>query len=95
MISLDLSQREVSGPRGKVVLSRQQCALLDRLIRAKGRYVSFDELMDALWPDADQMPDTWLRVIRVQIFHLRLKLREIQGPAIFNRFALGYMIEAA
>ncbi len=50
-LTLDLSQGRLTGPEGDVALRAKSFALLTHLVRHKGRVLTKEELMAAVWPD--------------------------------------------
>ena len=61
--------------------------------------VTTDILWDTLWPDPDDMPDTWYRSLLVRMCGLRHKLRPFgmtittRGPATFRSKNYGWHLQ--
>lgn len=71
----------ISGRQGRVV---------DLLVRAEGRTVATETLLQSIWPDDE--PDSALKCLRVHILYARRKLAP-HGIAICNVWGIGYAIE--
>ena len=73
-------------------LSPQECDLLFALMAHP--FLSHEKLCDIMWPDPDQMPDTWANVIRKVMCVLRQALRHVGSEwRISTRWTLGYQLE--
>jgi DNA-binding response OmpR family regulator len=72
---LDTGLRQVSRGGRFVPLSRKEYAVLEVLLRAEGRPVSAEELLEKAW---DENVDPFTNTVRVTIMTLRKKLGEPQ-----------------
>ena len=80
------------GPR-TTTIGPKESALLETLMRASGRVVPRDALLDAIHPVHE--PDGATGTLRVQVWRVRRKLAEVRAPVTIkavHRF--GYRIEA-
>lgn len=86
----ELRARVDGGPA--IHLPPQQCALLDLLVRARGRCVQADTICAALWPNpADEPAGGASRHIAVLVCLLR---RKIGRGAIESVHGIGYRMAA-
>ncbi|MGW0771973.1 response regulator transcription factor [Streptomyces sp. NPDC002676] len=72
-IRLDPQRRTVERDGRPVVLTKKEFTLLEELMRADGRVVSAEELLDKAW---DENIDPFSNVVRVAMVALRKKLGE-------------------
>lgn len=72
-IRLDPQRRTVERDGRPVVLTKKEFTLLEELMRADGRVVSVEELLDRAW---DENIDPFSNVVRVAMVALRKKLGE-------------------
>src|SRR5262245_56195388 len=70
-IILDRGRREVHRDGAVVLLSRKEFAVLAELLRADGRTVSAEDLLEKAW---DEHIDPFTNVVRVTMMKLRRKL---------------------
>jgi DNA-binding response OmpR family regulator len=74
-IRLDPARREVYRDGRYVPLSRKEFAVLTELLRAAGRVVSAEDLLERAW---DEHIDPFTNVVRVTVMKLRRKLGDPQ-----------------
>jgi DNA-binding response OmpR family regulator len=86
-IRLDPSRREVERDGARIVLSRKEFAVLVELLRAEGRVVSAEDLLEKAW---DEHIDPFTNVVRVTMMKLRRKLGD--PPIIGTVPGVGYRI---
>ena len=70
-LKVDRSEHKICGPLGAQHAPNQQIILLDALARGRGRIVSLDHLVGALYPNPADEPGDAVKVVRVQITYLR------------------------
>jgi DNA-binding response OmpR family regulator len=86
-IRLDPGRREVHRDGASVLLSRKEFAVLVELLRAEGRAVSAEDLLEKAW---DEHIDPFTNVVRVTMMKLRRKLGD--PPVIETVPGVGYRI---
>jgi DNA-binding response OmpR family regulator len=86
-IRLDPSRREVERDGTRVALSRKEFAVLSELLRADGRVVSAEDLLERAW---DENIDPFTNVVRVTMMKLRRKLGD--PPVVETVPGVGYRI---
>jgi DNA-binding response OmpR family regulator len=86
-LSLDSARRMVTRDGAPVSLSRKEFALLAELLRARGRIVSAEELLDRVW---DENTDPFTNVVRVTLMKVRRKIGD--PPLIETIPGVGYRI---
>ena len=86
-IRLDPSRREVFRDGERILLSRKEFAVLVELLRAEGRVVSAEDLLEKAW---DEHIDPFTNVVRVTMMKLRRKLGD--PPVIETAPGVGYRI---
>lgn len=86
-ISLDPQRRTVSRDGRPVTLTKKEFAVLEELMRAEGRVVSAETLLDKAW---DEHIDPFSNVVRVTMFALRKKLGH--PPVIETVTGVGYRL---
>jgi DNA-binding response OmpR family regulator len=88
---LDPGSREVRrGPR-RIVLTRTEFALLECLMRASGRVVSRDSLIEQVWADREVTPNN----LEVFVRFLRAKIdREGEDRLIHTERGVGYSLRS-
>ncbi|MGW0886027.1 response regulator transcription factor [Streptomyces sp. NPDC002671] len=86
-IRLDPQRRTVERDGRPVVLTKKEFTLLEELMRADGRVVSAEELLDKAW---DENIDPFSNVVRVAMVALRKKLGE--PPVIETVTGVGYRL---
>ncbi len=74
-IRLDPARREVYRDGRYIALSRKEFAVLTELLRAAGRVVSAEDLLERAW---DEHIDPFTNVVRVTVMKLRRKLGDPQ-----------------
>jgi DNA-binding response OmpR family regulator len=85
-ITMDTGRREVHRGGLLVPLSRKEYAVLEVLMRARGKVVSTEELLERAW---DEHVDPFTTVVKVTMSKLRTKLGE---PAIIITVPGGYRL---
>jgi len=78
----------VNGVRTKI--SPQQLTILWELMAR--RSVTKDQLVEALWPNPDKMPDYFYNIICIRIHQLRKVIRP-GGWDVINRYSMPYTLE--
>jgi DNA-binding response OmpR family regulator len=86
-IRLDPSRREVFRDGERILLSRKEFAVLVELLRAEGRVVSAEDLLEKAW---DEHIDPFTNVVRVTMMKLRRKLGD--PPVIETVPGVGYRL---
>jgi DNA-binding response OmpR family regulator len=86
-IRLDPGRREVLRDGSFILLSRKEFAVLAELLRADGRTVSAEDLLEKAW---DEHIDPFTNVVRVTMMKLRRKLGD--PPVIDTVPGVGYRI---
>ena len=77
-LSFDPNQAEVTYGEQPLVLTPKEYALLELLLRNRQRLVSFDKILDGLWP-AGEFPG--IETVRSHIKELRHKLQAVGAPS--------------
>lgn len=68
------------GPGGEARVEAQAATILMVLCGKAERHVTeWMDLAESIWPDADDMPDGWLVLIRVRVCELRKALKSINS----------------
>jgi DNA-binding response OmpR family regulator len=88
MISLepaayDSETRRLAGPHGEVRLTRSEHIVLTCLAQRRGRLVTWDALIGALW-EPDNEPEAALDAVKVYICRVRAKLRRVGAAAMIE-----------
>ena len=86
-IVLDSTRMGVSRDGRELRLARKEFALLETLLRAEGRVVSAEELLEIAW---DENTDPLTNAVRITMGRLRRKLG--QPPLIETLIGVGYRI---
>jgi two-component system OmpR family response regulator len=81
----------ISGPDGPLDIPRREIALFESLLRADGRLVSKQLLLDALYGTGADVDEP---VVEVYVSRLRKRLNPF-GIQITVKRGLGYMMQAA
>ena len=90
-LALDRSTRKVVRQGKEVVLTGKECALLEYLIRNKGKVISRSELAKQVW-NIDF--DTGTNMVEVYVNYLRNKIdRGFDKKLIQTQFGLGYIVK--
>lgn len=90
-LSLDPERRLANGPRGVIALSPKEYALLELLLRGRGRVHARGELFERLYDSRSAASD---KVIEVLMSTLRGKLVKAgAGEPIQTRRGFGYVIQ--
>jgi DNA-binding response OmpR family regulator len=86
-IQLDPQRRTVSRDGRPITLTRKEFAVLEELMRAEGRVVSVEQLLDKAW---DENLDPFSNVVRVTMVSLRRKVGD--PPVIETVTGVGYRL---
>lgn len=87
-LRLDATRHEAYRAGRHLDLSRNECAMLEVLMRAAGAVVSAEELLDRVW---DEQVDPFTNTVRVTIMRLRRKLGKPSPIATVP--GVGYRLE--
>ena len=71
-LTLDQNTRAVSRGQRQIALTRTEFALLESLMRAAGRVVSREALIEQVWPDREVTPnnlEVFVRFLRAKVDH--------------------------
>ena len=85
-VSLDTARRVAVRSGRPLALGPKELGVLERLLAARGRVVTTEELLDAVW---DEMTDPFTKTVKVTISRLRVKLGD---PPLIETVANGYRI---
>lgn len=92
-LSLEPNARSLTLGSRQLTLSRQEYRLLARLIQADGRYVTVQELAEAIW-QPEQSPEPSQHSVRTHLNRLRTKCEAVGlGWPVVTGHGLGYRIE--
>ena len=84
----------LAGPKDVVPLAPLEAVLL--LTVAGHRLATEEILMEALWPDPDDMPDYWADQINVRVCALRKSLKQVgAAEEIINEWGRGFYLRRA
>jgi len=86
-VRLDPGRREVRRDDRHVPVSRKEFGILEELLRAEGRVVTTEQLLERVW---DENADPFTNVVRVTMSTLRRKLGD--PPVISTVAGVGYQI---
>jgi DNA-binding response OmpR family regulator len=75
--------RRLAGPHGEVRLTRSEHIVLMCLAQRRGRLVTWDALIGALW-EPDNEPEAALDAVKVYICRVRAKLRRVGAAAMIE-----------
>ena len=90
-LRLDTASRQVFAKGSEVNLTKKETAILEYLMRHTGTVVSSEELLSHAW---DSNVDPFSNSVRVHIFSVRKKLREVLGyDPISNKVGEGYYLK--
>lgn len=90
-LRLDTASRQVFVKGSEVNLTKKETAILEYLMRHAGTVVSSEELLSHAW---DSNVDPFSNSVRVHIFSVRKKLREVLGyDPISNKVGEGYYLK--
>jgi DNA-binding response OmpR family regulator len=87
-LSLDTGRRAAMRAGRPLALNPKELGVLEHLLRAQGRVVTTEELLDAVW---DEMTDPFTKTVKVTIGRLRAKLGD---PPIIETASHGCRIGA-
>lgn len=90
-LRFDLASRTLTGPDGRMDIPRREVALFESLLRADGRLVSKQALLDALYGTGADVDEP---VVEVYVSRLRKRLYPY-GIQILVKRGLGYMMQVA
>jgi DNA-binding response OmpR family regulator len=85
-LSLDTARRIAVRANRPLALNPKEFGVLEHLLTARGRVVTTEELLEAVW---DEMTDPFTKTVKVTISRLRAKLGD---PPIIETVANGYRI---
>lgn len=88
-LSFDLTSRTLNGPDGALDIPRREIAVFERLMRAEGRLVSKQALLDSLYGTGADVDEP---VVEVYVSRLRKRLHP-HGIRILVKRGLGYMMQ--
>ena len=89
-LRFDTTTRRLSAKGVEISLTKKETAILEYLMRHKGRVVSSEELLSHAW---DSSVDPFSNSVRVHICSLRKKLRSVLGcDPISNKIGEGYYL---
>jgi DNA-binding response OmpR family regulator len=86
-VRVDPGRREVRRDDRHVAVSRKEFGILEELLRADGRVVTTEQLLERVW---DENVDPFTNVVRVTMSTLRRKLGD--PPVIATVAGVGYQI---
>lgn len=89
-LSFDRTARTITGPDGPMDIPRREIALFERLLRAQGRIVSKQLLLDGLYGTGSDVDEP---VVEVYVSRLRKRLATC-GVEIKVKRGLGYIMQA-
>ncbi|HVT75216.1 MAG TPA: response regulator transcription factor [Candidatus Paceibacterota bacterium] len=89
-VLLDAGSQEVKHDGADVYLTRKEFALLELLLRNKGKVVSRGTIMEHVW---DMESDPLSKTIETHIVNLRKKLEKKREKLIYNIPGRGYKIK--
>lgn len=90
VVKLDCHNQQVTRGEKRVYLTRKEFALLEYLMRNKGRVVSRGMIMEHVWNDET---DPFSNTIESHILNLRKKIDSKRRPLIHNIPGRGYKID--
>jgi DNA-binding response OmpR family regulator len=85
-LSLDTARRRAVRAGRPVALNPKEMGVLEHLLAARGRVLTAEELLEAVW---DEMTDPFTKTVKVTISRLRAKLGD---PPVIETVASGYRI---
>ncbi len=85
-LSLDTGRRVAVRAGRPLALGPKELGVLERLLAARGRVLTAEELLDAVW---DEMADPFTKTVKVTVSRLRAKLGD---PQVIETVANGYRI---
>jgi two-component system OmpR family response regulator len=88
-ITVDFGRRQAWRGRNEVPLTRREIDVLERLVSARGRAVSRDDLLEEIWGEATPEAESSLEVI---VGRLRRKLEASGEPLIRTLRGHGYAL---
>lgn len=85
----------LGGPDGAVLIAPSELAVFVCLAKGRpGAYQNYEDIAETVWPDPDGMPDYWGDIVRIQIHHLRKKLKYVGSELSIATFRTrGYYLE--
>lgn len=92
VVKLDCHSQQVTRGEKRVYLTRKEFALLEYLMRNKGRVVSRGMIMEHVWNDET---DPFSNTIESHILNLRKKIDSKRKPLIHNVPGRGYKIDVS
>jgi DNA-binding response OmpR family regulator len=85
-LSLDTARRVAVRAGRALALGPKELGVLEHLLAARGRVLTAEELLDAVW---DEMTDPFTKTVKVTISRLRAKLGD---PPVIETVSNGYRI---
>jgi DNA-binding response OmpR family regulator len=85
-LSLDTVRRVAARAGRALALGPKELGVLEHLLAARGRVLTTEELLDAVW---DEMTDPFTKTVKVTVSRLRAKLGD---PPLIETVANGYRI---
>jgi DNA-binding response OmpR family regulator len=85
-LSLDTARRVAVRAGRTLALGPKELGVLEHLLAARGRVLTAEELLDAVW---DEMTDPFTKTVKVTISRLRAKLGD---PPVIETVSHGYRI---
>jgi DNA-binding response OmpR family regulator len=85
-LSLDTARRVAVRAGRTLALGPKELGVLEHLLAARGRVLTTEELLDAVW---DEMTDPFTKTVKVTISRLRAKLGD---PPVIETVSNGYRI---
>jgi DNA-binding response OmpR family regulator len=90
-LTLDVKQRKVTREGKQIVLTGKECALLECLLKNRGKVISRAELAKNVW-NIDF--DTGTNMVEVYVNYLRNKIdKGFQKKLIHTQFGIGYILK--
>jgi DNA-binding response OmpR family regulator len=85
-LAVDTSRRVATRAGRPLALNPKELGVLENLLAARGRVLTTEELLEAVW---DEMTDPFTKTVKVTISRLRAKLGD---PPVIETVANGYRI---
>jgi DNA-binding response OmpR family regulator len=85
-LSLDTARRAATRAGRTLALNPKELAVLEHLLAARGRVLTTEDLLEAVW---DEMTDPFTKTVKVTVSRLRAKLGD---PPIIETVPNGYRI---
>jgi len=90
----DPDRRLLVGPKGFARVTRREHDLLTQLALRRGRLVTLDALISAVWSPPEDEPERPINAMRVHLHRLRAKLKAVGASAdlIQNIWGVGCLL---